>query len=161
MLNDHVCRFFLLEFTSSAMAESGLSSIARAQTIWIAPGYALVKSGDTSLGPDSVDLCRAHVDKDSYFTYENHVGVDEILEKDLFEVLVLDGKLLFRRAGHTSYFRLDLGKFDALPVEMTYDEFIRFYIKHRPVFVSFERLYFWKSTSQKYCMGWCWQPCYL
>lgn len=99
---------FLIAFTPPVLAEAGISSIARAKTLWITSGYALVKSGDSSVGPDSIGLCRAHEDRVSFFTYENHVGVDEILANDLFEVLIHDRKLLFREAGEKSYFILDL-----------------------------------------------------
>lgn len=155
--------FFLAALIRPLMALAEISSIARERTIWISPRHVLVESGDPASGPTSIRIYRAQ--QQAYFIFwynrnysyryifKNYIDTSKTLADDLFEVFEHDGRLLFRRAGHTSYFKLDLGKFDALPVEMTYDEFIRFYVEHRPVFVSFERLYFWKSTFPKILYG--------
>ncbi len=121
--------------TGMARAEAGLSEAARAKAFWIKKPYALIKSGDKNIGPDTVSLIvgRNAISSD-WMPYEGKImGTDKgTIVEDIARIAVTPGFLLFQLSGGRGYAALDLQAADARPRFFSDETKLRSGLEGRP-----------------------------
>jgi hypothetical protein len=97
-------------------AEAGLSEIARARAFWAKKPYALVKSGDKDIGPDTVDLILGRdATSDEWLSYEG-IMPRETLVQDIARAAITPRYLLMQLSGNRGYAAIDLESARAKPL---------------------------------------------